>query len=121
MKVIEGKGLGAFDSNGKSDPYVKIKCNGKNLGRSQIIKNTLNPVWNYVLDGKTFAIGDEIEILIYDYDFLVSDDYMGSCFIKVTQELVNTKQTNLKLQVMDQFKKVQNKYPGELIVELYKS
>jgi Ca2+-dependent lipid-binding protein len=49
IKIIEGKGLGGFDSNGKSDPYVKVKQNGKKLGRSETIKSTVNPTWNFIL------------------------------------------------------------------------
>jgi len=46
ITIVEGKGLGGFDSNGKSDPYVKIRLNGLKIGKeskTNIIKCTINP------------------------------------------------------------------------------
>lgn len=34
---------------GLSDPYVELYVNGKKVGRSKVIKKTLNPVWNRFL------------------------------------------------------------------------
>jgi Ca2+-dependent lipid-binding protein len=35
-----------MDSNGKSDPYVKILFDGKQMGRTKKVANTLNAEYN---------------------------------------------------------------------------
>ena len=43
--VLRGRDLAACDSNGLSDPYVKLTYQ-KVKAKTQIIRKTLNPVWN---------------------------------------------------------------------------
>jgi Ca2+-dependent lipid-binding protein len=42
----EGKNLAVRDSNGLSDPYVKVLLNGSNVYKSKTILKNLNPQWN---------------------------------------------------------------------------
>jgi Ca2+-dependent lipid-binding protein len=47
LKVLlhRGSGLKAADPNGKSDPYVIVRCGGMER-KSKVLKKTLDPVWN---------------------------------------------------------------------------
>ena len=50
-----------FDSNGKSDPYVKVMLNGLKVGKenkTNVIKCTLNPYWNFVIKSVLLKVGD---------------------------------------------------------------
>ncbi|XP_077353981.1 rabphilin-3A isoform X2 [Festucalex cinctus] len=51
--VIRAKGLKPMDSNGLSDPYVKLHllpgASKSNKLRTKTLKNTLNPTWNETL------------------------------------------------------------------------
>ena len=46
IKIVKCENLAAFDSNGLSDPYVKIKINKKKLFKTHIISINLNPEFN---------------------------------------------------------------------------
>lgn len=45
VSLLRGSGLAAADSNGKSDPYVKLSL-GKSKAKSKTIPKTLDPEWN---------------------------------------------------------------------------
>jgi len=49
------------------------------VGKTNIIKKTIDPKWDFVFNNVFVKVGDCIMFLIYDWDFLVSDDYMGQC------------------------------------------
>jgi hypothetical protein len=67
---------------GKSDPYVKVKFNGKDIGKSKVIKKTLDPVWDEqleVLIPKWIApLHDQTLCFdIFDYDLAGGHDFLG--------------------------------------------
>ena len=86
LLAIEAKDLFASDSNGFSDPYLKIphRQNGVidipgKKNRTQTIKKTLNPVWNHNFDVEfNPQICTKLNIEVYDYDTFGSDDLIGS-------------------------------------------
>jgi len=78
LKVISGTDLAIKDSNGKSDPYLKIFY-GTERYKTSIQKKTLNPKWaeedSYVFP--VFNDVDTIKVECWDWDRLKSDDFMG--------------------------------------------
>ena len=93
VTVQEGRELVAKDSNiwGKavsSDPYVEV-CHGQNrLGKTAIVKKTLNPVWT----DETFEISvlprmidyfKTVEFNIFDHDKLSANDPMGTVYVPI--------------------------------------
>lgn len=69
---------------GTSDPYVKFKMNGRLLHKSKTVHRDLNPIWD-----ETFAapIEDPFQIIyikVFDYDWGLQDDFMGSAKLDLT-------------------------------------
>ena len=91
-----------MDISGTSDPYVIVYNNGTKIAQSSRIEKTLNPDWDFTLEEQTFEVNDNLKIDIYDHDNLATDDYMGTCYFKITVEMLSDKQTHLKLKVLDQ-------------------
>lgn len=67
----------ATDSNGLSDPYVKVynEHSGKLLYTTKVHKKTLSPVWEETFDIKIHC-GLHVLFKVYDKD-MISDDYIG--------------------------------------------
>eukprot|EP01102_Stenamoeba_stenopodia_P013519 TRINITY_DN439_c0_g1_i1.p1 TRINITY_DN439_c0_g1~~TRINITY_DN439_c0_g1_i1.p1 ORF type:complete len:781 (+),score=191.31 TRINITY_DN439_c0_g1_i1:58-2400(+) len=85
VKVINARNLASKDSNGLSDPYVKLEFNGQKQ-KSKIKKKTLNPFYNEDFE---FAIpqgsGAKIlQVTVWDWDFTGTDDFMGYFNIDIT-------------------------------------
>ncbi|XKL59873.1 hypothetical protein PGB90_000889 [Kerria lacca] len=80
-----GRNLVAKDKNGTSDPYVKFKINGKLVYKSKTIYRDLNPLWD---ESFTLPIEDPfvpVHIKVFDYDWGLQDDFIGSANLNVTQ------------------------------------
>ncbi|CAJ0942403.1 unnamed protein product, partial [Mesorhabditis belari] len=97
VTIIEGRDLPAMDSNGMSDPYVKLYLmpEKKQKFQTKFIRNTLNPVYNEVfyfpipfneLQSKT------LQLVMYDYDRLSKDDRIGQ--ISIPLESIDWGQTS---------------------------
>ncbi|XP_074138172.1 multiple C2 and transmembrane domain-containing protein 1 isoform X5 [Sminthopsis crassicaudata] len=84
ITLRRGQNLAARDRGGTSDPYVKFKIGGKEVFRSKIIHKNLNPVW----EEKACILIDQprepLYIKVFDYDFGLQDDFMGSAFLDLT-------------------------------------
>ena len=76
----KGVDLKSMDSNGKSDPYVKLTINGKEK-KSKTIKKTLNPVWDESFQWSGVLrdlIAAPMSLVAMDYDFMSKDDPLGA-------------------------------------------
>jgi len=51
VNIVKGEGLKAADTDGKSDPLVKVKAHGTTF-QTKAIKHNLNPEWNEKFDLK---------------------------------------------------------------------
>ncbi|KAH0628090.1 hypothetical protein JD844_008808 [Phrynosoma platyrhinos] len=81
ITLKRGHNLAARDRRGTSDPYVKFKIGGKEFFRSKTIQKTLNPVWE---EGTSIIIEhlrEQLYIKVFDYDFGLQDDFIGSAFL----------------------------------------
>jgi len=83
LEVIEARNLKSADLNGKSDPYFVLYNNGNQL-KSQVVKKTLNPTWNFVTD-LILDSEDNLEIDLYDWDRFSSDDPLGSVVLTFSE------------------------------------
>lgn len=85
MSVVKGENLAASDTGGlfrqtpTSDPYYTLKFR-KNFFKSQVKKKTLNPEWketNFDMGFLTEAEPKALKIVVYDYDAVSEDDFLG--------------------------------------------
>lgn len=76
VRVIEARNLRAMDSNGFSDPYVKLQL-GKQRFKTKVIKMNLNPTWDQEFSFLVGDIKDVLKLDVYDEDILQIDDFLG--------------------------------------------
>lgn len=100
VTIKKATGLASFDSNGFSDPFVIFKINGKEVGKTKIIKKTLNPEWNESFK-LNLHVNDELEFRLNDYDHLSFDDFMGTSILKIDQNLVQSYNHEGQLSLLD--------------------
>ncbi|XP_048383486.1 multiple C2 and transmembrane domain-containing protein 1-like isoform X3 [Stegostoma tigrinum] len=95
-----GHNLAIRDRGGTSDPYVKFKIAGKEVYRSKIIHKNLNPIWNEETSLLIQNIAEPLYIKVFDYDFALQDDFMGSVYLDLTKLELN-RPTDITLNLKD--------------------
>ncbi|XP_029429004.1 multiple C2 and transmembrane domain-containing protein 1 isoform X2 [Rhinatrema bivittatum] len=84
ITLKRGHNLAARDRGGTSDPYVKFKIGGKEVFRSKTRHKNLNPVWEEHVCLLIDQLREPLYIKVFDYDFGLQDDFMGSAFLDLT-------------------------------------
>ncbi|XP_033608246.1 multiple C2 and transmembrane domain-containing protein isoform X2 [Cryptotermes secundus] len=110
VHLRRGVNLVARDKGGTSDPYVKFKVGGQLLYKSKTIYRDLNPIWD---ESFTLPIEDPfmpVHIKVFDYDWVLQDDFMGSAFLDLTK-LELGKSSDITLTLCDPAK---SEYLGEI-------
>ena len=75
--------LAGEDRDNLSDPYCLVFWNGRRIGRTLIITNTLEPQWDacFNLSELIGAVDPESEnvlrIEVWDWDRISSDEFLG--------------------------------------------
>ncbi|XP_071444418.1 multiple C2 and transmembrane domain-containing protein isoform X1 [Hetaerina americana] len=113
VHLKRGHDLVAKDTRGTSDPYVKFKVGGRLLYKSKTIYRDLNPTWD-----ESFVLPIEdpfqpIHVKVFDYDWGLQDDFMGSAYLDLTTLEFN-KATEITLSLSEAGKTPSNKYMGTL-------
>ncbi|XP_053330782.1 multiple C2 and transmembrane domain-containing protein 1 isoform X1 [Spea bombifrons] len=99
VTLKRGTHLAARDRGGTSDPYVKFKIGGKEVFRSKTIHKNLNPAWDEKVCLLIDTLKEPLYVKVFDYDFGLQDDFMGSAFLDLTTlELQSTKDIALNLK-----------------------
>ncbi|KAG7348394.1 C2 domain containing protein [Nitzschia inconspicua] len=129
VTVLEGRNLVAKDKNlwGKnvsSDPYVIVFHGPNKLGKTSIVKKSLDPKWydkkeTFILNiiPQALDINKTIECNIFDHDQLSTDDSMGTCFIRIPNSM-NTSHTDWYPVENGEGKNYCRNAKGELKVEI---
>ncbi|XP_034752240.1 multiple C2 and transmembrane domain-containing protein 1-like [Etheostoma cragini] len=81
VELRRGHNLAVRDRGGSSDPYVKFKLAGKEVFRSKTIHKNLNPVWDEKTTLIVDCLSDPLYVKVFDYDFGLQDDFMGSAYL----------------------------------------
>jgi len=112
---------------GKSDPYVIVEVPGQENMRFQtnVLDNTLNPVWNYTGEIDGFMDGDVLQFSVWDKDiFPKPDDFLGKVLLTAedfypqgfaAEVPLSESKTNATLTVM--ISVIGNNDPGAVMVE----
>ncbi|XP_037081873.1 multiple C2 and transmembrane domain-containing protein-like isoform X2 [Pollicipes pollicipes] len=83
--LVEAKDLMAMDSEGTSDPYVKLRL-GAEKYKSKVVDRTLTPRWLEQFDMHLYDSGSQIlEIEVFDHDARSKDDFMGKTTVDVSK------------------------------------
>ena len=61
------------------DPYLVFECEGKELGRTDIVHNDLNPVWKPCT--LTLRRRGDLHLRCYDSDTFSADDVIGAAIV----------------------------------------
>jgi len=92
MDVLKANDLFAADNailgNGSSDPYVRVLVEGKQgvreTFRTQVVKRTLNPVWNAKSMFKVAPSDSDIVLHLFDKDSISKDDPLGKVTLRIS-------------------------------------
>jgi hypothetical protein len=62
---------------GKSDPYVRVQVNNITKGRTEVINNNLNPVWDQIIYIPVHSLKESLVLECMDYQHLTKDRSLG--------------------------------------------
>ena len=92
-QVHRCRNLAPKDPNGKSDPYIVHKLLGRASVKSEVKRNTLNPVWEsnrfccVLRDDSSLARNQKIVLDCWDHDMFNADDFEGQVEIPIAKFL----------------------------------
>ncbi|KAF9026598.1 C2 domain-containing protein [Rhodocollybia butyracea] len=68
---------------GKSDPYVRVQVNNVTKGRTEVMNNNLNPVWDQILYIPVHSLKQALLLECMDYQHLTKDRSLGSVDLRI--------------------------------------
>ncbi|CDK25376.1 unnamed protein product [Kuraishia capsulata CBS 1993] len=78
LEILDAADLKAADSNGKSDPVLKILVNGTEAYETKVVKKTLSPTWNESVDIPVPSRArSSVIAAVFDWDFAGENDFLG--------------------------------------------
>ena len=105
LHVVDALNLRAADIFGKSDPYAVVIWDGKELGRTKVVEQDLNPVWGDSPDA-TFLLppstseNPELKVELYDSDWVSlpgqKDEFLGRAVVSGEELIELRRQTLLR-------------------------
>ncbi|XP_056592380.1 multiple C2 and transmembrane domain-containing protein 1 isoform X2 [Triplophysa dalaica] len=113
-----GNNLAIRDRGGTSDPYVKFKIGGKEVFRSKTIHKNLNPVWDERVCLIVDNLLEPLYIKVFDYDFGLQDDFMGSAHLYLDSLELN-RTLDVRLDLQDPRSRDQDLGSLELVVSVF--
>ncbi|KAJ7462762.1 C2 domain-containing protein [Mycena galericulata] len=69
---------------GKSDPYVRVQVNNVTKGRTEVINNNLNPVWDQIIYIPVHSLRETMLLECMDYQHMTRDRSLGSVELRVS-------------------------------------
>ncbi|KAF3331391.1 C2 and GRAM domain-containing protein [Carex littledalei] len=119
VQVIEARNLLAMDSNGLSDPYVKVQL-GRQRAKTKVVKKSLNPIWDEEFSFRVGNLKEEICISVLDEDKYFADDFLGQIKVPVLN-LLDKENLSLGIQwyqLQPKSKKSKIKNCGEICINI---
>ncbi|PWN50042.1 tricalbin [Violaceomyces palustris] len=87
VDVIKARNLRAADRGNRSDPYITFSLNGERLGKSKVVKKTLNPDFNENLGEFQVPsrVAAEAIVEAFDWDQVGTPDKLGQCRVDLAE------------------------------------
>ena len=91
LYVLNAEGLASEDTNGSSDPYLRVSLGKQQISRREFAKNRcLNPVFHQRFEFQSELPGISIlKIDVMDADMVTSDDLIGSTSIDLEERIMS--------------------------------
>ncbi|CAL5218486.1 g172 [Coccomyxa viridis] len=86
VTVKKAADLPAADSNGLSDPYVKMRLDEKTK-KTHVQKRTLSPTWNEKHEWMHVPVVELLEVTIWDSDDFTNDKCLGVAEIDIAEDV----------------------------------
>lgn len=83
VRVIEARNLPPMESNGFTNPYVKLQL-GKQGVRSKAVKKCLNPSWSEEFIIKVDDLKRKLVVSVLDEERCFNNDFVGQTKVPVT-------------------------------------
>ncbi|KAF8971456.1 C2 domain-containing protein [Flammula alnicola] len=75
---------------GKSDPYVRVQVQNVTKGRTEVVNNNLNPVWDQIIYIPVHTLKETLLLECMDYQNLTRDRSLGSVELHVSELAVES-------------------------------
>uniref|UniRef100_A0A8C1HH32 RAS p21 protein activator 4 n=2 Tax=Cyprinus carpio TaxID=7962 RepID=A0A8C1HH32_CYPCA len=86
-QVLEARDLAKKDRNGASDPFVRVRYNGKTY-ESAVVKKSCYPRWNesfeFELD-ETLSDTGLLSVEVWDWDLVSRNDFLGKVLFNINK------------------------------------
>ncbi|KAF7339989.1 hypothetical protein MVEN_01916600 [Mycena venus] len=69
---------------GKSDPYMRVQVNDVTKGRTEVVNNNLNPVWDEIIYIPVHSLKEMMILECMDYQHLTKDRSLGTVELRVS-------------------------------------
>ncbi|XP_049659275.1 ras GTPase-activating protein 4-like isoform X3 [Accipiter gentilis] len=81
--VLEARDLARKDRNGASDPFVRLRYNGK-VQESTVVKKSCYPRWNETFEFELAEpAGEKLCVEVWDWDLVGRNDFLGKVVFSV--------------------------------------
>jgi len=118
--VVDGQKLPNVDAFGKSDPFVRVRWNGRRVGSTRVKNNNLNPVWchKFVLPAPSatevkmpLVPWGRLVLDVMDFDLGSEGDFMGRVAIENWAQLRALQEATVAAVVADNASQAQLRHP----------
>ncbi|XP_076130175.1 ras GTPase-activating protein 4 isoform X1 [Alosa pseudoharengus] len=85
-QVMEARDLAKKDRNGASDPFVRVRYNGK-THESAVVKKTRYPRWNesFEFELEDATADSPLSVEVWDWDLVSRNDFLGKVLFNINR------------------------------------
>jgi WD40 repeat protein len=81
VNVEKARDLPRMDTFGLADPFAALTCGKGTRYKTQVKKNSLNPIWNEEFIFNVEENARELKIVLYDWSITKEEDFIGQVLI----------------------------------------
>ncbi|KAF7688824.1 ras GTPase-activating protein 4 isoform X1 [Silurus meridionalis] len=83
-RVLEARDLAKKDRNGASDPFVRVRYNGKSH-ESAVVKKSCYPRWNESFEFELDDTDSLLSVEVWDWDLVSRNDFLGKVLFNINR------------------------------------